>query len=91
MHEEPHVLVGMGLALSVDSSSIVTRSYARELAIEAHEDHESVLDLTNVEFVSRSVADELLSQRERLDLEFRGLDDEAGEMIDAVADSRAVA
>ena len=50
-----------------------------------------MLDLTNVEFVSRSVADELLSQRERLDLEFRGLDDEAGEMIDAVADSRAVA
>ena len=78
----------MGPALSIDGSAIVTRKRAERLVDEACTNHNSVLDLTTIEFVSRSVADELLHQQEERGVELRGLDDQVGEIVDAVSEGR---
>ncbi|MEZ3115242.1 hypothetical protein RYH80_04815 [Halobaculum sp. MBLA0147] len=77
--------------VSVDDDSVSTRRYAREIAEDAAANGADALDLTGVEFVSRSVADELLHQSERRNLELRHAEGEVAEMLNAVRGDTATA
>lgn len=75
--------------LSVEQATISTRRRARQIAAEAEHTDAGALNLGSVEFVSRSVADELVHQSEKRSLELRGLDGDVATMIDAVRDDSA--
>lgn len=69
---------------TIDETSINTRRRAESLAAAARESGCSAIDLSNVEFVSRSVADELVHQSIEHDLHLTGLDGDVRVMVDAV-------
>lgn len=68
----------------VDVESINTRRKAEEISRQARKNGHSTLDLSNVEFVSRSVADELIHQSEKHSLELAGLSGDVESMIEIV-------
>lgn len=74
----------MAKVVSVEKQNLSTRRYARNVVEEAADDSADALDLAGVEFVSRSVADELLHQSESRDLELRNAEGEVAAMLDAV-------
>lgn len=74
----------MTKVVSVNDDNLSTRRYARRIAEEAADDGADALDLAGVKFVSRSVADELLHQSERRDLELRHAEGDVAAMLDAV-------
>lgn len=69
---------------TIDDPSINTRRRAEEIAKQARDEGYSVVDLSDVEFVSRSVADELVHQSDEYDLELAGLEGDVEKMVDAV-------
>ena len=71
----------------VKETTINTRRRAEQLAERATSEGCSVLDLTGVEFISRSVADELVHQSQANGLELVGLTGDTKKMVDIVADS----
>lgn len=75
----------MSQQLSVDRSAIHLRRKAAEIVEEANELGCEAIDLSQVEFVSRSVADELLQKSEYHDIELIGLSESVDQMIDAVS------
>jgi hypothetical protein len=77
--------------LVVDETTLSTRQRAERLVQEAHENGCSTLDLTSVEFITRSVADEFRYFRERGEIEFTGLNGAAKEVYDVVSGQQAPA
>jgi hypothetical protein len=77
----------MACELVVEESTIVTRRRAERLAEEAISNHCSVLNLASVGFVSRSVADELVHQREQNGLELRELTGDVEVMVNAITNN----
>jgi len=75
----------MNDALIVSDSAIQIRRNATELMEDAHESGYSAVDLSRVEFVSRSVADELIHRSNMYDIDLIGLEGDVNSMIDAVS------
>lgn len=75
----------MSKVMRIDDESVSTRRYAKELAKRVDHDGADALDLSGVEFISRSVADELLHQSERREFELRNAESEVAAMLDAVS------
>lgn len=75
----------MSRVLKIDETAINTRRRAEQIAQRARLREYSAIDLSNVEFISRSVADELVHQSMQHDLELCGLNDEVSAMVDAVS------
>lgn len=84
-------VISMVDELKIQSETISTRSRAVELAQTARSKGFSVIDLSEVEFISRSVADELVHQTEKNDLELCGLHGDVKAMVDIVQGSAAPA
>ncbi|WP_148263663.1 hypothetical protein [Halopiger xanaduensis] len=68
----------------VEDDAIITRNRAREIGRDARQIGCDEIDLSNVEFVSRSVADELVYQSQKGDISLIGLRDEVEEMINLI-------
>jgi anti-anti-sigma regulatory factor len=71
----------------VDETTITTRRRARELAAEADSRDVAAIDLGDVEFVSRSVADELVHQAREHSFDLHGAEADVATMIDAIRGS----
>ena len=69
----------------VEQESIHLRRQAKEMVDNAAEEGYSTIDLSAVEFVSRSVADELIHKSEQHDVELVGLEGDVDMMIEAVS------
>ena len=76
----------MSDSFPIKANSIIARKKAAKLAEEAMNNGFSTIDLSQVEFVSRSVADELVHYREEYDLEYSGVQNEVEAMIKAVGE-----
>lgn len=74
----------MKAELEIEADSLITRNRAQEIAEEAIEGDYSALDLSNVEFISRSVADELLHYHKEHDLGLNNVQEDVDEMLSAV-------
>lgn len=70
--------------IQVQEASINTRRHVERLVGKAHSQGCSTIDLSNVEFVSRSVADEIVHQMEREMVEFEGLEGDVAEMVQLI-------
>lgn len=70
--------------MALKLASLSTRDKAKKIAREAERKGRGEIDLTGVEFVSRSFADELIKQADERDLEIVGVDDEVAKMLDVV-------
>lgn len=70
--------------MAVNEETLSTRQKAERLVQEAHQQDCTALDLTSVEFMTRSVADELRYFQERGEIELQGLNGSAKEMYDVV-------
>lgn len=81
----------MNDVVCVNDESVSTRRYAREISENAADNGANALDLSRVEFVSRSVADELLHQAEQRNLELRNADGEVAAVLAAVRGDAPVA
>lgn len=68
----------------VQRSTVGTRREARELVSKAQENGVNVIDMEGVEFISRSVADELLYHRREAGIEISGATGEVKKMLDVV-------
>ena len=77
--------------MTVDEETLSTRQKAKRLVKKAHESDCSVLDLTNVEFMTRSVADELRYYEDQDQIRLRGLRGTAKEMYETVSGSEVPA
>lgn len=75
----------MNGVLQVQETTINTRRRAEEIVTEARERDCTTIDLQNVEFISRSVADELVHQVESTDVELVGLSGDVKIMYEVVA------
>ncbi len=69
----------------VESDAIITRNKAEQIASAAKEQECSAIDLINVEFVSRSVADELNHHSKQYDLELVNVQDPVQSLLDVVS------
>lgn len=79
----------MNDTLVVDREAIHLRRHATKLMQEAHENGYQTIDVSNVEFVSRSVADELVHLSGKFDIQLNGLRGEVASMIDIVSEQIA--
>lgn len=70
--------------IKIDETSLSTRRYARGIVESAVEEGADALDLGRVEFISRSVADELVHQSSEHDIEIRFAEGDVRAMLDAV-------
>jgi len=75
----------MNEAHEVSASAIQIRRNATKIMENAHESGCSSVDLSRVEFVSRSVADELIHRSKMYDIELIGLEGDVKTMISAVS------
>jgi len=71
----------------VEESSIITRRQAEQFADEARANGCSALDLSKVDSVSRSVADELVHQTTDSELKLTGLTGDVRKMVEIISDS----
>ena len=76
---------------TVRESSLTTRRAIANLVEEVLEAGYDVIDLSEVEFISRSVADELVFQSEVRDIKLQGLSGDVKKMIAAVDGTKATA
>lgn len=77
--------------IKIKETSINTRRRAKTIAENAIENGYDAVDLSNVEFVSRSVADEFVHQAEEKDLEIVGQEGDVEKMFNVVLGRSAVA
>ena len=77
--------------MTVNDETLSTRQKAKQLVQEAHKSDCAALDLTNVEFMTRSVADELRYYEDHDQIELRGLRGTAKEMYKVVSGSEVPA
>jgi anti-anti-sigma regulatory factor len=75
----------MSAVYEIQDAAIHTRRRAEQIAEEAKDCNCTEIDLSGVEFVSRSVADELFHQSEEYDLQLVGLQEEVRKMVQAVS------
>jgi anti-anti-sigma regulatory factor len=75
----------MSAALRVDKKTISTRAAAKEILEEAQEEGHDTVDLSKVESISQSVADEFLTSAQTAGLKLSGLQGEVKKVILAVA------
>lgn len=75
----------MSDALVVERDSIHLRRHATAIMDKAKSEGYRSVSLANVEFVSRSVADELIHLSEEYDIDLEYLDGDVGEMVEAVS------
>lgn len=78
----------MSDVIEVKEASINTRRHVERLVGKAHSKGCSTIDLSNVEFVSRSVADEIVHQRERDMVDFEGLEGDVAKMVSIIEDKQ---
>lgn len=76
--------------LKVDGISINTRRRVEQLVEEAQREGHSTIDLSEVEFMSRSVADEFVHHKIESDIQLCGLQEPIRDLIDAVEASKKV-
>jgi len=69
----------------VEQESIHLRRQAKKIVEQAAKEGCSTIDLSAVEFVSRSVADELIHRSEQHDVDLVGLEGDVDMMIEAVS------
>jgi len=69
----------------IEETCLSTRKKVQKIIERAHQGNYTVLNFTQVRFISRSVADELRYYRDKDDIEIVGLDGSVKEMFDAVA------
>lgn len=69
----------------ISEDSIITRRYAKRIADEARTKDCSAIDLSNVESISRSVADELVHQTNDSDLRLTGMSGDVRKIIQIVS------
>lgn len=74
----------MGEVLQVEKGEIHTRNMIGRLVEEAKQNDLSEIDVSNVEFVSRSVADEIVHQMDEHQVEFRGMSGDVKKMVEIV-------
>ncbi|WP_058826719.1 hypothetical protein [Haloferax sp. Q22] len=74
----------MALKYTLNDRSINTRSYAEEVVKEAIKKGCTTLDLSKVEIISRSAADELHHYERTNEVEIVGLNGEPAQMYDIV-------
>ena len=74
--------------LKIESSTLSTRSRARELVERANQVGCEAIDLGKVEFMSRSFTDELLCLREQEKIELINMSDSLSKMVEVVGNSR---
>jgi anti-anti-sigma regulatory factor len=74
----------MSDVIKVKEASIDTRRRVERLVGRAHSNDCSTIDLSNVEFVSRSVADEIVHQMDREMVHFEGINGDVAKMVDIV-------
>lgn len=75
----------------VNQDAISTRNRAKSIARKVTHGNHDQLDLSEVEFVSRSVADELVKQSESSGFELKGMDGDVEDMFDLVQRGRKAA
>lgn len=71
----------------VEESSIITRRRAGQLVSDARESECSAIDLSNVDSISRSVADELVHQTMDSELALMGLTGDVRKMVEIITKS----
>lgn len=76
----------MSVPYKVNEDSIATRNRANQIIQEARKNGYTTVDLSGVEFVSRSVADELAHHKAESDIELQGLQDSVEAFVRAVGD-----
>lgn len=81
----------MTKVLAVQEDTLTTRQKAEQLVKEARDENCEALDLTGVEFMTRSVADELRYFQERGEIELRGLRGSAKEIYEVVSGQETIA
>lgn len=81
----------MTRAMAVNEKTLSTRQKAEKLVKEAQQNHCGALDLTSVEFITRSVADELRYFEDQGEIELRGLHGATREMYEVVSEREAPA
>lgn len=77
--------------MTVNTKTLSTRQKAKRLVQEAHASGNAVLDLSNVEFMTRSVADELRYFEDQGEIELQGLRGPVREMYQVVCGSKLTA
>lgn len=83
------ILMTHGMVVTEETLS--TRQKATQLVRDAHSQGYETLDLSNVEFMTRSVADELRYYADNGEIELSGLQGEAKELFDLVSEQSATA
>lgn len=81
----------MSESLIIGETCLSTRKKVQQIMERAHQDNYTILDLSQVGFISRSVADELRYYRDKDDIQIVGLNGSVKEMFDAVAGTDLVA
>ena len=71
----------------IGEESIITRRYAEQVSEEARKSGCSAIDLSNVDSISRSVADEFVHQTNNSDLSLTGQTGDVKKIIEIVASS----
>ena len=74
----------MNASFTIDTESITTRRRAEAIAESAVSEGFHALDFSQVEFVSRSVADEFIHQASCHDLDLRGRTGDVTQMFEMV-------
>lgn len=70
--------------MALQLASLSTRKKAKEIARDAERQGMQEIDLTGVEFVSRSFADEIVKQADERGLKIVGADEDVERMLDVV-------
>lgn len=70
--------------MALQLASLSTRKKAKEIAREAEREGRQKIDLTGVEFISRSFADEIVQQAEERGLQIVGAEGDVARMLDVV-------
>lgn len=81
----------MSDSLKIHQDAVSTRNKARSISEEVTDGGHESLDLSNVEFISRSVADEFVQQSQSKDFDLVGAEDDVADMIEIVKRGRQAA
>lgn len=78
--------------ISSNSNRILGRDAVKQIFISDHNSKNLILDMKNIEFLSRAAAHELIFQKEKMDSEgqnlvFKNIRSEVSKMIDSVCQS----